>query len=67
MGSEMCIRDRVHPDLAKAVAQPLRELSDEEIIDAIRPLYGTDESAEMAAKVSMDEFRAVLKKARGND
>jgi hypothetical protein len=43
-------------------AQPKREwvgLTDKQMVDAIEPLYQNRATAEMAAKVSMDEFRAI--------
>ena len=39
-------------------------LTDKQMVDAIEPLYLNRSTAEMAAKVSMDEFRAIEAKLK---
>jgi hypothetical protein len=39
-------------------------LTDKQMVDAIEPLYQNRATAEMAAKVSMDEFRAIEAKLK---
>jgi TusA-related sulfurtransferase len=42
-------------------------LTDEQMVDAIEPLYQNRATAEMAAKVSIDEFRAIEAKLRSKN
>ena len=42
-------------------------LTDKQMVDAIEPLYQNRAAAEMAAKVSMDEFRAIEAKLRSKN
>jgi hypothetical protein len=39
-------------------------LTDKQMVDAIEPLYLNRSTAEMAAKISMDEFRAIEAKLK---
>jgi hypothetical protein len=47
-----------------AAQRPWVGLTDKQMVDAIEPLYQNRATAEMAAKVSMDEFRAIEAKLK---